>query len=41
VKDEFIAAPYPAWTGVGVAELFPDGGLVEIRVVARRGPAGR
>jgi enamine deaminase RidA (YjgF/YER057c/UK114 family) len=36
VKDEFLPAPYPAWTGVGVAELFPEGGLVEIRAVARR-----
>jgi enamine deaminase RidA (YjgF/YER057c/UK114 family) len=35
IKDEFVKPPYPSWTGVGVAELFPDGGLVEIRVVAR------
>ena len=40
VKDEFVPAPYPAWTGIGIAELFPDGGLVEIKVVARlRAPA--
>lgn len=40
VKDEFVPAPYPAWTGIGVAALFPDGGLVEIKVVARlRAPA--
>ena len=36
VKDEFVPAPYPTWTAIGVAELFPDRGLVEIRVVARR-----
>lgn len=35
VKDEFVSAPYPAWTGIGAASLFPDGGIVEIRVVAR------
>lgn len=35
VKDEFVPPPYPAWTGIGVAALFPDGGLVEIKVVAR------
>lgn len=36
VKDEFVPAPYPSWTGIGVATLFPDRGLVEIRVVARK-----
>jgi enamine deaminase RidA (YjgF/YER057c/UK114 family) len=41
VKDEFMPAPYPAWTGVGVAELFPEGGVVEIRVVARRAAGAR
>lgn len=35
VKDEFVKPPFPAWTGIGVAELFPDNGLVEIKVVAR------
>lgn len=34
VKDEFIAAPYPAWTAVGVPELVL-GALVEIQIVAR------
>lgn len=41
VKDEFVPAPYPAWTGIGVAELFPDRGVVEIRVVAWRKDAAR
>jgi len=36
VKDEFVAAPYPAWTAVGVNELITMGTLVEIRVIARR-----
>lgn len=35
VKDEFVPAPYPTWTGIGVADLFPDNALVEIRVIAR------
>lgn len=35
VKDEFVKAPYPAWTGIGVADLFPQHGLVEIKVTAR------
>lgn len=36
VKDEFFKAPYPAWTAVGVAELFADNGLVEIEIIARK-----
>jgi enamine deaminase RidA (YjgF/YER057c/UK114 family) len=35
VKDRFVAAPYPAWTAIGVSELAVPGGLVEIRAVAR------
>lgn len=35
VKDEFVPAPYPAWTAIGVADLVPPTGLVEIKVVAR------
>jgi enamine deaminase RidA (YjgF/YER057c/UK114 family) len=35
VKDEFVPEPYPAWTGIGVAALFPHTGLVEIKIVAR------
>lgn len=35
-KDEYITEPYPAWTGVGVADLFPQNGLVEIQVRAKR-----
>ena len=34
VKDEFLRAPYPAWTAVGVTELLPDQGVVEIQVTA-------
>lgn len=34
VKREFMAAPDPAWTAIGVSELLPDNGLVEIRMIA-------
>jgi enamine deaminase RidA (YjgF/YER057c/UK114 family) len=34
VKDEFMPAPYPAWTAVGAAGLLADTGLVEIQVIA-------
>lgn len=35
VKEEFVAAPYPAWTAVGVTELAVPGALVEIQIIAR------
>ena len=35
VKDEFMAAPYPAMTSVGVTELAVAGALVEIKAIAR------
>ncbi len=34
VKDEFMKGPYPAWTGIGINELFPTTGLVEIELIA-------
>jgi enamine deaminase RidA (YjgF/YER057c/UK114 family) len=34
VKDEYFKAPYPAWTAVGVTELFPPRGFVEVRIAA-------
>jgi enamine deaminase RidA (YjgF/YER057c/UK114 family) len=36
VKDEFVPAPYPAWTAIGVTELITEGTLLEIRVIAKR-----
>jgi len=36
VKDEYVAAPYPAWTAIGVSELITEGTIVEIRLIARR-----
>ena len=35
VKDRYFAAPWPAWTAIGVVELAAAGALVEIRVTAR------
>ena len=35
VRDEFIKAPWPAWTAIGISELAVPGAHVEIRVVAR------
>lgn len=34
VRDEFFAAPYPTAVELAVAELNPDGGLVEIKATA-------
>lgn len=36
IKDEFIFEPYPAWTAIGITELWTEGSVVEIRVIARR-----
>lgn len=33
-KDKFVKAPYPAWTAIDVDRLFPERGLVEIKVIA-------
>ena len=34
VAGEFLSDPYPAWTAVGVSELFDDGAVVEISCIA-------
>jgi enamine deaminase RidA (YjgF/YER057c/UK114 family) len=36
VKDEYVTAPYPAWTAIGVSQLITEGTIVEIRLIARR-----
>ena len=36
VKDEFIKAPYPASTWIGITELVIPGARAEIKVVARK-----
>jgi len=33
-KDKFVEAPYPAWTAIDIDRLYPDDGLVEIKVIA-------
>lgn len=38
VKDEFIAAPYPASTWIGVSGLVRPGARAEIKVVVRARP---
>lgn len=34
VKDKWVKEPYPAWTAIDVDRLWPDRGIVEIRVIA-------
>lgn len=34
VHDEFVQEPYPAWTAVGVTELFSPDAVVEVSVTA-------
>lgn len=34
VKSRFITAPYPSWTGVGVADIGGEGALIEIGAIA-------
>ncbi len=44
IKRRYLAGPPPAWTAIQVAGLLPEGGLTEIKVVAklsRTTPAGR
>ena len=34
VRDEFLTAPWPAWTAIGIQELAVPGAHVEIKVTA-------
>ena len=34
VAGEFLSDPYPAWTAVGVTELFDEGAVIEISCIA-------
>ncbi len=38
VKKEFMTGAHPAWSAIGVSELLPDNGLVELRMVAYAPP---
>lgn len=40
VRDEFLTAPWPAWTAIGVAELAAPGARVEIKVTAAANRGG-
>ncbi len=35
VKNQYITAPFPAWTAVGVTELYEPTAIMEIKVTAR------
>lgn len=35
VADEYIKAPYPAWTAVGTSALLARRGVVEVQMIAR------
>lgn len=35
VKRNYVHAPFPAWTAIGVTRLVPDRGITEIKVVAK------
>jgi enamine deaminase RidA (YjgF/YER057c/UK114 family) len=41
VHKRHVKAPYPAWTAIDVDRLIPDGGITEIKVVAKRPGGGR
>jgi enamine deaminase RidA (YjgF/YER057c/UK114 family) len=36
VRDEFLAAPWPAWTAIGITELAVPGARLEIQVTAAK-----
>ncbi len=36
VQKRFLGTPPPAWTAIDVDRLLPEGGLTEIKIVARR-----
>ena len=36
-KDKYLKAPYPAWTAIDVDRLYPERGLVEIKLIAYLG----
>ena len=36
VKNRYITAPFPAWTAVGVTELYEPTALMEIKITAKR-----
>ncbi len=42
VQKRYVKAPFPAWTAIDVDRLIPEGGITEIKFVAKRpGTAGK
>jgi len=35
VKNNYVKAPFPAWTAIQVSRLIPSNGITEIKVVAK------
>lgn len=35
VKKNYIKAPFPAWTAIGITRLVPDTGITEIKLTAK------
>ena len=35
VKNQYVKAPFPAWTAIGVAALYEPEALVEVKLIAR------
>jgi enamine deaminase RidA (YjgF/YER057c/UK114 family) len=40
VQKRYLKSPPPAWTAIDIDRLLPDGGITEIKIVARRGRPG-
>lgn len=36
VKNNYVKAPFPAWTAIQVSRLIPSNGITEIKIVAKR-----
>ena len=36
VKNNYVKAPYPAWTAIQVSRLIPTNGITEIKITAKR-----
>lgn len=36
VKNRYITAPFPAWTAVGVTELYEPAAVTEIKLTLRK-----
>jgi enamine deaminase RidA (YjgF/YER057c/UK114 family) len=34
-RDEVLSEPWPAWTAIGISELYVPGARVEIRIIAQ------